>query len=97
MRILAKKTLREFWERHPSAKQPLETWYARVRKANWDTPAKVRAQYAQASIVGSKRAVFRIGGNAYRLVVEINYERGMVYIRFIGTHAEYNRIDVLEV
>lgn len=97
MRIIAKRTLREFWERHPNAKQPLESWYERVRRDDWYTPAEVRKQYPKASIVGSNRAVFRIRGNTYRLVVEINYERGMVFIRFIGTHAEYDRINVREV
>ncbi len=97
VRIIAKRTLREFWERHPNAKQPLASWYDRVRRTDWDTPANVRAQFPKASIVGSNRAVFRIKGNTYRLVVEINYVRGLVFIRFIGTHAEYDRIDVEEV
>lgn len=97
MRIIAKRTLRKFWERHPDAKQSLESWYERARKDDWDTPAKIGEQYPKTSIVGNNRAVFRIRGNTYRLVVEINYERGMVFIRFIGTHAEYDRIDVREV
>ena len=97
MRIIAKRTLREFWERHPDAKQPLERWHARVRRADWDTPARVRARYPQASIVDSNRAVFRVKGAACRLVVEINYVRGLIFIRFTGTHAAYNRIDVERV
>lgn len=97
VRIFAKRTLREFWERHPNARLPLESWYELVRRDDWDTPARVREQYPKASIVGNNRAVFRIKGNSYRLVVEINYERGMVFIRFIGTHAEYDRINIREV
>lgn len=97
MRIIAKSTLREFWDRHPDAKPSLESWYERVRRDNWDTPARLREQYPRASIVGGRRAVFRLKGNDYRLVVEINYRRGIVYIRFIGTHAEYDGIDVQEV
>ena len=97
MRIFAKRTLREFWGRHPNAKQPLESWYERVRRDYWDSPAKVREQYPNTSIVGNNRAVFRIRGNTYRLVVEVNYARGMVFIRFVGTHAEYDRINVREV
>ena len=97
MRIIAKSTLRRFWERHPDAKPSLEAWYERVRRDDWDTPARLREQYPRASTVGSKRAVFRLKGNDYRLVVEIDYRRRTVYIRFIGTHAEYDRIDVQEV
>ncbi len=97
MRIISKSTLRRYWERHPDAKPSLESWYERVRRDDWDTPARVREQYPRASTVGGKRAVFRLKGNDYRLVVEIDYRRGIVYIRFIGTHAEYDSIDVQEV
>ena len=97
MRIIAKRTLREFWERHPNARRPLESWYEQVRRDNWGTPADVRRRYPKTSIIGNNRAVFRIKGNTCRLVVEINYLRGMVFIRFVGTHAEYDRIDVREV
>lgn len=97
MRIIAKRTLREFWERHPDAKIPLEHWYAEARKADWATPTHVTQQWPRASTVGSTRAVFRIKGNDYRLVVDIFYPGRKVYIRFIGTHAEYDRINAAEV
>ncbi len=97
MRVIAKRTLREFWERHPDAKAPLEHWYAETRKADWATPTQVTQQWPRASIVGSTRAVFRIKGNDYRLVVDIFYAGRKVYIRFIGTHAEYDRINAAEV
>jgi mRNA interferase HigB len=97
MRIIAKKALREFWLRHPTAEEPLLAWYREVEHEDWDTPAKVKAKYRSASIVGDSRVVFNIKGNDYRLVVRINYAYRVVYIRFVGTHAEYDRIDVEEV
>ena len=97
MRIIAKKPLRTFWEDHPDAEEPLLAWYREVEKEDWDTPAKVKAKYGTASIVGGKRVVFNIKGNDYRLVVEINYAYRVVYIRFVGTHKEYDAINVEEV
>ena len=97
MRIIAKRRLREFWERHPDAKVPLENWYARVRRDDWDTSARVTQHYPRASLIGSDRVVFRLKGNDYRLVVAVDYGHKTVFIRFIGTHAEYNRIQVEEV
>lgn len=97
MRIIAKRTLREFWERYPDAEEPLLAWYREVEKEDWDSPAGVKAKYRGASIVGGNRVVFNIKGNDYRLVVKINYPYRVVYIRFVGTHAEYDVIDVEEV
>ena len=97
MRIIAKRTLRDFWERHPDARPALEHWHREVRRADWDTPAQVVRQWPRVSIVSSSRVVFRIKGNRYRLVVEIFYPGRLVYIRFIGTHAEYDLVDVEEV
>jgi len=97
MRIIAKRPLREFWERHANAKGPLLAWYNEVQKEDWDTPAKVKKKYRSASIVGGNRVVFNIKGNSYRLVARINYAARIVYVRFVGTHAEYDRIDVKEV
>ena len=97
MRVFAKKTLREFWESHPDAEESLQTWYRRAIREEWTTPERIIALWPRASIVGGNRAVFRIKGNQYRLVVEVNYRWGAVYVRFVGTHAEYDRIDVEEV
>ena len=97
MRIVSKKTLREFWKRHPDAEEPILAWYREVERADWDTPAKIKAMYRNASIVGRDRVEFNIKGNTYRLVVKINYPYRVVYIRFIGTHAEYDAVDVEEV
>ena len=97
MRIIAKRTLRNFWERHANAEEPLLAWYREVLKEDWDTPAKVKEKYRSASIVGGNRVIFNIKGNDYRLVVRINYPVRIVYVRFVGTHAEYDAIDVEEV
>ena len=97
MRIIAKKTLREFSQRHSDAEEPLLAWYREVKKADWDTPVALKEMYGNASIVGDNRAVFNIKGNDYRLVVKINYQHRVVYIRFVGTHAEYDAVDVKEV
>lgn len=97
MRIISRKTLREFWEEHPDARQVLQVWYADVKRAEWRSPADIKNVYRNVSIVANNRAVFNIKGNHYRLVVAIQYEFGIVYIRFIGTHAEYDRIDVATI
>lgn len=97
MRIIAKRTLREFWERHADAREPLIYWYRYVAAANWDSPAALRRQYPRASIISHDRVVFRIKGNEYRLVARIFYPARIVYIRFVGTHSEYDRIDAAEV
>ncbi len=97
MRIIAKRTLREFWERCPDAEDPLLAWYREVEKEDWSNPSQVKDKYRNASFVGDRRVVFNIKGNDYRLVVRINYPYRVVYVRFVGTHREYNEIDVEEV
>ena len=97
MRVIAKRTLRDFWDSHPDAEEPLLAWYREALQADWDTPAKVKQKYSRASIVGDSRVVFNIKGNTYRLVVKINYAYRIVYIRFVGTHAKYDEIDVEEI
>ena len=93
MRILAKRTLRAYWEKERRAEQPLKAWYAVAAKAGWASPAHVKAIYRNASFVGNGRVVFNIGGNRYRLVVRFDYAHGIGFVRFVGTHAEYNAID----
>lgn len=97
MRVIAKRTLRAFWESHRDAEEPLLAWYREVEQEDWDTPVKVKEKYGNASIVGDNRVVFNIKGNNYRLVVKINYPYRVVYIRFVGTHTEYDAINVEEV
>ena len=94
MRIIALKTLRTFWEQHPDARQALQAWYDDAQRAQWRTPADIKNVYRNASFVGNNRVIFNIKGNDYRLVVAINYRQGIVYIRFIGSHQAYDRIDV---
>ncbi len=98
MRIIKRKTLKDFWEAgHADAKQPLETWFEISRKADWYSPDAVKQVFRNASIIADNRVVFNIGGNKYRLVVKINYPYRVVYIRFVGTHKEYDRVNVEEV
>lgn len=96
MRIIAKRALRQFWETHPrgaEAKTPLEVWHSMVEAADWATPAEVKATYGDASILKNSRVVFNIAGNKFRLVARINYPYRVVYVRFVGTHDEYDKID----
>jgi mRNA interferase HigB len=96
MRIIAKKALREFWLLNPDAEEPLLAWYREVEKEDWTKPSEVKDKYRSVSFVGD-RVVFNIKGNNYRLVVKINYPYRVVYVRFVGTHKEYDEIDVEEV
>jgi mRNA interferase HigB len=97
MRIIAKRALREFWQTYPDAQQPLQTWYQTAEQADWGTPADVKAYYGNASILANNRVCFNIAGNKYRLIVKIEYKFRTVYIRFIGTHSEYNTIDITKI
>ena len=100
MRIIAKRTLRQFWKMNPEfedSKGQLEAWHSEVAKADWSTPQDVKAQFRSASIVKGSRIIFNIKGNDYRLVVKINYPYRIVYIRFVGTHKQYDKIDVENV
>lgn len=92
-RIFAKRTLREFWEKHADAEQYLKTWYDTAMNSKWKTSNDVKNTYANASILKEERVVFNIKGNSYRLVVKFNFEKQWIFIRFIGTHAEYDKID----
>ncbi len=97
MRIIAKSTLRNFWNKHSDAEQPLRAWYDEARKAEWNSFQDIKKQFGSASIVGNGRVVFNIKGNDYRLVVLILFRRGKAFIRFIGTHTEYDKIDAKKI
>ena len=97
MKIVAIGTLRAFWRRHPEAEQPLKAWYDEAKGASWQSPAEIKAQYRSASFVSSNRVVFNIKGNKYRLIVAVAYRLQAVYIKFVGTHADYDRIDAAKV
>ena len=86
--------MREFWEVHPDCEQQLKTWHEETEKARWDDPNNIKVDYPSASILKDNRVVFNIKGNHYRLIVKIRYDHKTIYIRFIGTHKEYNKIDV---
>lgn len=93
MRIFNRSTLFQFGRRHPDADQPVRAWYAEVTAAKWNSPAEIKARYPHASLLGKKRVVFNLGGNKYRLIVEIDYPHQLVFVQFLGTHAQYDRID----
>jgi Uncharacterized protein conserved in bacteria len=96
MRVIAKSTIKKFFGQpaYRDAQGPLESWYEEALKANWSSPQAIRDQYRSASICGNNRVVFNIGGNKYRLVVEMQYRAGIAWIKFVGTHAQYDMIDV---
>jgi len=99
MRVIAKKTLKDFYENplYSDSKSSLEAWYKEALKANWNNPNQIKEQYSSTSVVGNNRIVFNIHGNKYRLIVKINYDAKIVFIRFIGTHKQYDSIDVTEI
>lgn len=95
MQVIALRTLRRFWARHPQAERPLRAWYALVSRAEWRRPVDVETEFGTTvDFVADNRIVFDIGGNKYRLVVHVAYAYRRILIRFVGTHAEYDRIDV---
>ena len=93
MRVIAKKILREFWLKQTDSEQQLRTWFKEASKAKWSSPNDLKLDYPTASILKGGRVVFNICGNKYRLIVNINYLRKWVFIRFIGTHDEYRKIN----
>jgi len=97
LRVIAKKILRDFWEKHPDCEQQLKSWYQETSKADWTNPKRIKTDYLSASFLADNRVVFNIKGNHYRLIVKINYDYQMVWIRFIGTNAEYDKIDATKI
>jgi mRNA interferase HigB len=97
MRVISKKIYIAFWQTHRDCEQALKAWHDEAIKANWQTPNEIKLQYKNASVVGENRVIFNICGNKYRLVVAIAYQFGAIYIKFIGTHKQYDGIDVLKI
>ena len=100
MRVIALSTLRDFWtgkSAYSDAREPTLAWYRHVLAADWRSPAEVKREFGSASILRDGRVVFNIAGNKYRVVVWINYPYRVVYVRFIGTHAQYDRIDAQNI
>ena len=93
VRVIAKRTLRDFWSRHGDCEQALKAWYKEAEDANWKGPGDIKRDYPSASILTDNRIVFNIKGNKYRLIVKVNYSYKVIWVRFIGTHSEYNRVD----
>src|SRR5262245_12812674 len=99
MRVISRKALREFWEqaKYADAEQPLKSWFKIASEAGWETPGGIKEQFRHASILGNNRVVFNIAGNKYRLVVRVNYAYQVMYIRFVGTHGQYDKIEAEEI
>ena len=93
MRVISRKILRRFWEKYPDARQPLQAWYADIKHAIWKKPSDIKAIYRTASFIANNRVVFNIRGNKYRIIVLIEYRFSIVFIRFVGTHQEYDQIN----
>lgn len=93
MRIITRKTLRDFWRRYPDSEQPLKAWFAEARSTTWKSPQTIKRHYRHASFLADNRVIFNIAGNKDRLEVHLNYKFQIAYIKFIGTHAEYDRVD----
>jgi len=97
MRVIAEKTLRLFWKQRADARGALEAWLEHLKRVEWNTPADLQRDYGNDAVLPDNRAVFNIKGNKYRLVAHIHYKSQILYIRFIGTHAEYDRIDATKI
>lgn len=99
MRVLSRATLRDFWgePKYADSEAPLTAWYDEAKHANWQCPQDIKALYRNASFVANNRVVFNIHGNKYRLITAINYKYSMVYVRFVGTHAEYDKVDAATI
>lgn len=97
VRVISKKILREFWEGHSDCQQQLKAWYQEADNANWKGPKEIKKEYPSSSFLANNRVVFNIKGNKYRLIVRINYEYQMIWIRFVGTHSEYDKVDANKI
>ena len=97
MRVISKKALKDFWLKHPQGQQALSCWYQETKKSEWKGPAAIKEKYRSVDFLHGNRVAFNIGGNKYRLIVKVNYDYSIVYIRFLGTHKEYDRINAEEV
>ena len=97
MRIISRKTLKDFWEKHASSEQALKAWFHEVKNAEWQSFTDIKARHRSADLLPGNRVVFNIKGNAYRLIVRIHFNTGIVFIRFVGTHADYDKIDATTI
>ncbi len=97
MRIIALKTIKDYWTKHSETEQPLKSWYDEVKKADWEKPEDILREFPKARVIKNDRVIFNIKGNRFRLVVAVKYDFKIFYIRFISTHAEYDKINAEEI
>lgn len=97
MHVISRKLLRAYWQAHPDVEEPLNAWFKEAKHATWKSFNDIKQRYSSADVLAGNRVVFNIKGNHYRLVVKINYSVGNIYIRFVGTHAEYDQIDAVRI
>ena len=99
MRIVSKKTLKDFYEqpKYSDSKSALEAWHKEVLKLEWNNPNEIKEMYRNASIIGNTKVVFNIAGNKYRLIVAVNYHAKIVFVKFVGTHKQYDTINIEEL
>jgi mRNA interferase HigB len=97
MRVISRKILKDFWEKHAASEQPLKAWFWEARHATWRSFIDIKARHRSADLLPGNRVVFNIKGNTYRLVVRIHFNTGIVFVRFIGTHADYDKVDATSV
>lgn len=97
MRVISKKILKDFWVKYPDSEQQLKAWYLEANTSYWNNPNEIKKEYPSASILKENRVVFNIKGNKYRLIVRIAFKYQMIWVRFVGTHEEYNKIDANKI
>lgn len=97
MRVISRKTLRDFWEKHAAAEAALKAWFHETKRAEWQSFADIKARHRSADSLPGNRIVFNIKGNTYRLIARIHYNTRIVFIRFVGTHADYDKIDATKI
>ena len=97
MRVIAKRTLKTFWTKHKDCEEQLKTWYKECEEAQWQSPREIKRDYPSASFIEDNRVVFNIKGNKYRIIVKINYHYGILWIRFVGNHSQYDKIDASKI
>ena len=97
MRIIARKTLKDFWLKHQDAEEPLKAWFTEAKNAHWHSPIDIKNRYRNVSFLSDNRVVFNIKGNKYRLIIMVHYAFELIYIRFLDTHQEYDKIDATKI
>jgi len=97
VRVISRKRLKDFWEKHADAEQPLKAWFHETKTAHWKSFSDIKARYRSADVLPGNRVVFNLKGNTYRLVVQLHYNTRIVFVRFVGTHTDYDKIDATTI